>query len=195
MKKKDPFDELLMRCLEDGQAQTSDKKTAGELKTGSLVNCLTCNEVILMNYRYCPNCGEPTVDLSGDSKTGFNPLIMKKKLFRVTISDLDRDFCFNGQYFTRLNLKIENLTEDRLHVSLTFVDSVIISINGRQYSPLDSEDVDIPKMFESWFYIYPHAHRDGIMIFPEIPERIKSVYISCNPQNAEEEELFHFVIE
>ena len=109
--------------------------------------------------------------------------------------DLDRDFNFNGQYYTKLAVKIENLTEERLHLSLTFVDSVLINSRGRQFCPVDNDDIDIPKLFESWFYVYPHAYREGIMVFPEIADRIKSVYICCNAQNAEEEELFHFVIE
>ncbi|MBU1023065.1 hypothetical protein KKB99_02155 [bacterium] len=195
MEKKDPFDELLMHCLDDTKARVYDNKATEGKKISNLVNCMNCKEVIYENYRYCPNCGALTVDDSGEATNGFNPLVMQKKIFRVTLLELDRDFNLNGEYFTRLKVRIENLTEERIHLSLTFVDSVVINNSGRQFAPIDNEEVDISDMFDSWFYLYPHAHRDGVMIFPEISERIKSVYICCNPQNTEEEELFRFIFE
>ena len=195
MQKKDPFDEILMRCLDDGNGRTVDRKSVENIQNINLVQCANCNELIHPNYRYCPNCGDATVDKSGDSSEGFSPLIMQKKTFRVTVSELDRDFSINGEYFTKLRLRIENLTDERLHLSLTFVDSAIINSSGRQFGPVDGEEIDVPDMFESWFYVYPRAFREGIMVFPEITDRIKSVYICCNPQNTDEEELFHFIIE
>jgi RNA polymerase subunit RPABC4/transcription elongation factor Spt4 len=195
MDKKDPFDELLMHCLDDGKTRVYDSKAAEGKTTGNLVNCSYCNEVINVNYRYCPNCGAATVEKSSESTNGFVSIIQQKKAFKVALLDIDRDFNLNGEYFTKLRIRIENLTEERLHLSLVCVDSVIINAAGRQFGPVDSEDIDIPEMFESWFYLYPHAYREGVMVFPEIPERIKNIYICCNPQNTEEEELFMFAVE
>lgn len=195
MENKDLFEEILMRCLDDENNQTVEKKASEKSTNYNLVQCNNCSELIHLNYRYCPNCGEPTVEKSGDSTRNFTPLIMQKKTFRVTLCELDRDFSINGEYFTKLRLKIENLTDDRLHLSLTFVDSAIINTSGRQFGPVDAEEIMVPDMFESWFYVYPRAFREGVMVFPEITERIKSVYICCNPQNTDEEELFHFMIE
>ncbi len=195
MEKKDPFDELLMHCLDDGKTRVYDNKTAEDKVTGNIVNCGYCNEVINVNYRYCPNCGAATVEKSNDSDNGFSAIVQQKKAIRATLLDVDRDFHFNGEYFTKVRVRIENLTEERLHRSLTCVDSVIINTSGRQFGTIDSDDVDILEMFESWFYLYPHAFREGVIIFPEISERIKSIYICCNPQNSEEEELFLFAID
>ena len=161
MDKKDPFDELLMHCLDDGKTRVYDSKAAEGKTTGNLVNCSYCNEVINVNYRYCPNCGAATVEKSSESTNGFVSIIQQKKAFKVALLDVDRDFNLNGEYFTKLRIRIENLTEERLHLSLVCVDSVIINAAGRQFGPVDSEDIDIPEMFESWFYLYPHAYRDG----------------------------------
>lgn len=195
MDNKDPFDELLMHCLDDGKTRVAESKTAKDKVIGTIVNCGYCNEVISINYRYCPNCGAATAEKSNENSSGFTPMVQQKKAFKVTLLDVDRDFSFNGEYLTRVRVRIQNLTETRLHLSLTCVDSVIINTSGQQFGTLDSDDVDLPELIENWFYIYPHAFREGILLFPEISERIKSVYICCNPQNTENEEVFLFDID
>jgi len=195
MENKDPFDEILMRCLSDKDETPNEKASSGVIKRSDLINCHNCNELIFQNFRYCPNCGEQTSDMSGETERNFIPVIMQKKYFRVTLLDVDPDFRINGEYYTKVKLRIENLTEMRLHLSLTYVDSVIVDMAGKQLNPVDGEESELPGVFDPWFYIYPRAYREGILIFPEIHEKIKSIYICCNPQNADEEELFCFAIE
>jgi len=194
METKDPFDEILMRCLKEKEEEIRGKASESITKHSALVRCHHCSEVISPNFRYCPNCGEPTADMTSGVLKDFIPVSMQKKTFRITILDIDPEFRIEGEYFTKVKLRIENLTDERIHLSLTFVDSVMIDTSGRQLNPVDGDASEFPGVFDPWFYIYPRAYREGLMVFPEIQDKLKSIYICCNPQNAEEEELFHFEI-
>ena len=195
METTDPFDEILMRCIKDKEEEVHGKASESVIKHPELIRCHHCSEVLSPNFRYCPNCGEPTADMSGGDTDDFIPISMQKRTFRITVLDIDADFRIEGEYFTKVKLRIENLTDDRIHLSLTFVDSVVVDAGGRQLNPVDGDASEFPGVFDPWFYIYPRAYREGLMVFPEIHEKIKSLYICCNPQNAEEEELFHFKLD
>jgi hypothetical protein len=99
--------------------------------------------------------------------------------------------------YTRVHLKIRNLSNLRVHISLTYVDSVLIDLAGRQFSPVEAdefpEEMGEP-IFPTWFYIYPDAYRDGVLLFRESPVPLQKAIV-CAMHQENEDEMFVFELD
>ena len=192
MEGKDPFDGLIKRL------EQADEREFVERPRGTKPrSCRSCHAELVPEGHYCAFCGEKCIEEEELDFFIHNAPTLTKKLFQVALLELEEDAVFEELHFTRVYLRIKNLTRKRLNLSLTYADSVIIDKTGRQYSSLLKEDIpegwDL-ELFDNWFFIYPGAHREGNLIFRPVIKPIRNVIISSTPQD-NEEELFIFKME
>ncbi|HEX9744954.1 MAG TPA: hypothetical protein VGB30_05955 [bacterium] len=158
--------------------------------------CATCYEIVSHGSRHCPNCGA-LQKLPEGVHGGFKPRTIMKRRLSVTLLGMETGVELGGNNFTKVHLKIRNLSPVRANVSLTYVDSVLIDVTGRQLSPLDLDefpDEVAEPLFPTWFYIYPEAYREGVLIFRESPLPLQKAII-CAMHQENEDELFTFELE
>ena len=186
MEGKDPFEGLIKRLNE------ADEREFVERPTRPLI-CRQCNAELVPEGRFCAYCGQKTEEQEIDIFLPDAPVITKR-LFQVTLLELENDALYEEMHLTRVYLRVKNLSRKRLNLSLTYADSVIIDTTGRQYSSMLKEDIpegwDM-ELFDNWFFIYPGAHREGNLLFRAVHNPIRNVIISATPQD-NEEELFIF---
>lgn len=186
MEGKDPFDSLIKRLNE------ADEREFVERPTRPLI-CRECHADLVPEGRFCAYCGQKTEEQEIDIFLPDAPIITKR-LFQVTLLELENDALYEEMHLTRVYLRVKNLSRKRLNLSLTYADSVIIDTTGRQYSSMLKEDIpegwDM-ELFDNWFFIYPGAHREGNLLFRAVHNPIRNVIISATPQD-NEEELFIF---
>jgi hypothetical protein len=186
---KDPFDSLIKRLRDADEREFAERP-----KSDAPLICRQCHGDLVPEGRFCPYCGEK---LESEEELDFflpGAPTLTKRLFRVTLLELEDDSIYDEMHFTRVYLRVKNLTRKRLNLSLTYADSVIIDNTGRQYSSLLKEDIpegwDM-ELFDNWFFIYPGAHREGNLLFRAVMNPIRNVILSATPQD-NEEELFIF---
>lgn len=191
MVERDPFDLFLDRCARE--VDSNEKIGVGKAREISEEICPQCLDRVPPGCRHCPNCGALQAIPENVSGT-FRPRTLIKRHLAVTLLAIEGGYEIGTRAFTRAHLKIRNLCPRRVHVSLTYVDSVLIDITGRQYSPLDpdelTEDSREP-IFPTWFYIYPDAYKDGVLLFRESSVPLQKAVI-CAMHQENEDELFVF---
>ncbi|HDS29450.1 MAG TPA: zinc ribbon domain-containing protein [Firmicutes bacterium] len=188
---RDPFDLFLERCAREYDPQAAQGKDGTREIAEDI--CPACHENIEPGSRFCKHCGE--MQEFPDNITGtFKPRTIIKRTLGVTLVAIDRDFEVDGRHFTKAHLRIRNLSGRRVHISLTYVDSVLIDLTGRQFSPLDIEELP-PELsdqsFPTWFYIYPDAYREGILLFRESTVPLQKAIV-CAMHQENEDEMFAF---
>ena len=186
MEGKDPFDSLIRRLNEADEREFAERPARPSI-------CRQCHADLVPQGRFCPYCGNKCEVDELDFFLTDAPNITKR-LFQVTLLELENDALFDEMHLTRVYLRVKNLSRKRLNLSLTYADSVIIDDTGRQYSSMLKEDIpegwDM-ELFDNWFFIYPGAHREGNLLFRAVINPIRNVIISATPQD-NEEELFIF---
>ncbi len=188
---RDPFDLFLERCAKEQNAAAElGREGAKEIAEDI---CPKCHEDVEPGSRYCGQCGAVQSIPDGVEGT-FKPRTIIKRSLGVTLVAIERDCQIGGRSYTRAYLKIRNLTGRRAHISLTYVDSVLIDLSGRQLSPLEldeiPDDVNDP-VFPTWFYIYPDAFREGVLLFRESQLPLQKAII-CAMHQENEDEVFVF---
>lgn len=188
---KDPFDLFLERCIKEiDEADSANGKGTKEIAEEICHHCLN---PVLPGSRYCSLCGSFQEVPQGVSST-FKPRTLIKRRLAISLISVERNYEIGGQSYTRVHLKIRNLSSSRAHISLTYVDSVLIDLTGRQFSSVESDEfpegVNEP-VFPTWFYIYPEAYRDGVLLFRESPVPLQKAII-CTMHQENEDELFVF---
>ena len=124
----------------------------------------------------------------------FKPKTIIRRHLAITLLTVDGGVEIEGRTYTRVHLKIQNLCPRRVHISLTYVDSVLVDITGRQHSPAEADEfTEDPReqIFPTWFHIYPDAYRDGVLLFRESPVPLQRAII-CAMHQENEDELFIF---
>ncbi len=188
---RDPFDLFLEHCASEyDSASGLGKEGAREIAEDI---CPTCHDNVDPGSRFCRHCG--TMQEVPDSVSGtFKPRTLIKRTLGVTLVAIERGFEIDGRYFTKAHIKIRNLSGRRAHISLTYVDSVLIDLTGRQYSPLDLDELPGElgdAMFPTWFYIYPDAYREGILLFRDATAPLQKAIV-CAMHQENEDEMFTF---
>ena len=188
---RDPYDLFLERCAREvSLGKEFGKEGAKEISEDI---CQSCFSNVPKGSRHCPACGAFQAIPDGVSGTFRQKTIIKRHL-AVTLLGIEQGVEIEGHTYNRVQLKIHNLSGKRVHISLTYVDSVLIDISGRQYSPIDNdelvEDTGEP-IFPTWFYIYPDAYRDGVLLFREGTVPLQKAII-CAMHQENEDELFVF---
>ncbi|HYE79669.1 MAG TPA: hypothetical protein VEI97_16910 [bacterium] len=202
---RDQFDELLLHCTSDPEALDRAPRTPAEAAR----ICRNCGEDLKHNFRFCSNCSLPTFDLDEEENPYSLPIRQRGQHFEVTILGIEQDVTdgeaqasdlsdgddHSPRRGTEVRLRITNLGEERLCVSLTFAQSALVDITGRQYfpQPRDRDDHESGANLDRWFYLYPRAHVEGTLHFPDIPAALWHCYLSAQPQDREED-LFHFTL-
>ncbi|MCX6646628.1 MAG: hypothetical protein NTY09_09745 [bacterium] len=155
--------------------------------------CENCMCRVPSGSRHCPSCGAFRI-----LPEGVNELFKPKTIFRtnvaVTLLGVDSRVEIENRFYTRLHLKIRNLSLKRVHISLTYVDSVLVDVTGRQYSPVEPDEfVEDHKepVFPTWFHVYPDAFKDGVLLFRE-PSLPLDRAIICAMYQENEDEMFVF---
>ncbi|MEO7993947.1 MAG: zinc ribbon domain-containing protein [bacterium] len=203
MRERDPFDEFLLHCASDMEPLGRLPRTPESLQP---LLCAECQETLQHNHRYCPNCGTAVqVPTSEENPYGL-PRQERGRLFEVTVLGISPDVSNSGEShevpdeepedsgrWTEVRLRLANRTGERLCVSLTFAQSALVDTTGRQSCPLPRDDGDADGLFDDWFYLYPHAWVEGTLLFPETGAPVVHLYVSCQPQDRDEE-LFHFTL-
>jgi hypothetical protein len=191
---RDPFDLFLEHCLkENGQAGSTGREGGRDIAEEI---CPRCFDRVVPGFRHCPSCGALQVLPDGVEST-FKPRTVVKRRLGITLVAIERGYEIGNRVFTRLHLKIRNLSNSRAHISLTYVDSVLIDATGRQFSPIELEELPDESgdpIFPTWFYIYPEAYRDGILLFRESPVPLQKAVI-CAMHQENEDELFTFELD
>ncbi len=188
---RDQFDLFLERCAREVDLGAEfGKEGAKEISEGI---CPTCFSSVAKGSRHCSHCGEFQSIPEGVSCT-FKPKTIIKRHLAVTLLSIEGGVEIDGRTYTRAHLKIQNLSPKRVHISLTYVDSVLVDVTGRQYSPVDADEFNEDpgeKLFPTWFYIYPDAYRDGVLLFRESPVQLQKAIV-CAMHQENEDELFVF---
>jgi hypothetical protein len=191
---RDPFDLFLERCIKE----TAPVGAPGHGGAREIAEetCHKCLSRVLPGSRYCASCGafqQVPENVAGT----FRPRTLIKRRLGVTLVGIERGCEVAGRTYTRIHLKIRNLGSMRAHLSLTYVDSVLIDFTGRQFSPVDPDElppeVDEP-IFPTWFYIYPEAYRDGVLLFRESPVPLSRAIV-CAMHQENEDEMFVFELD
>ena len=150
---RDQFDLFLERCAKEVDLSTEyGREGAREVPEGI---CRKCFSRVPKGSRHCPDCGEIQVIPEGVSGI-FKPKTIVRRLLAITLLTLDSGVEIDGRFYTRVQLRIQNLSSRRVHISLTYVDSVLIDITGRQHSPVEMDEfAEDPgeRLFPTWFYI------------------------------------------
>lgn len=197
----DPFDEFLLHC-------SSEQEEAGRLprtpEAWQPLICPDCQEEIKAHFRFCSNCGAAVTQPDGEGNPYDLPRRERGRLFEVTLVGISQDVISNGESrddeddegdtetrLTVAHLRIRNRTSERLCLSLTFAPSVLIDLTSQQHLPVLREEGDLDSMFDGWFYLYPGTWVEGTLVFPDPGVPLQQIYISCQPQDREED-LFHF---
>ena len=191
---RDSFDLFLDKVAKEFRLPV-DAGTEGTKEIAEAI-CQSCYDIVPPGSRHCPNCGQFQTVPDGVA-SAFKPRTVMKRRLAVTLLGIETGVEIAGRLFTRVHLKIRNLSPLRAHISLTYVDSVLIDITGRQHSPIDLEE--LPEeynepIFPTWFYIYPEAYREGILLFKESPVPLQKVIV-CAMHQENEDELFTFELE
>jgi hypothetical protein len=155
--------------------------------------CSNCMCRVPSGSRHCPSCGAFRIVPEGKNDT-FKPKTIFRTNVAVTLLGVDTGVEIEGRNYIRIHLKIRNLTRKRVHVSLTYADSVLIDVTGRQYSTVESDEfVEDPKepVFPTWFYIYPDAFKDGVLLYRESSLPFDRAII-CAMFQENEDEIFVF---
>ena len=188
---RDPYDLFLERVAREiDLAKEYGKDGAKEI---SEEICPFCFSKVPQGSRHCNNCGALQAIPDGVAGT-FKPKTIIKRHLAVTLLGLELNVDIDGRIYTRAHLKIRNLSPRRVHISLTYVDSVLIDLTGRQYSPVDADEfAEDPgeSIFPTWFYIYPDAYRDGVLLFRESGVPLQRA-IFCAMHQENEDEMFIF---
>lgn len=188
---RDPYDLFLERVAREiDLAAEFGKDGAREI---SQEICPKCFSQVPNGSRYCAQCGAFQSIPEGVSGTFKAKTIIKRHL-AVTLLGIESGVEIEGRTYVRAHLKIRNLSPRRVHISLTYVDSVLIDLTGRQFSPVEadefSEDPGEP-LLPTWFYIYPDAYREGVLLFRESPVPLQRA-IFCAMHQENEDEMFVF---
>ena len=205
MRERDPFDEFLRHCTSDMEPLGRLPRTPESLQP---IHCADCGEELAPHNRYCSNCGGPVMLPERDE----NPYELPRReigtCFEVTILGINQDVTHSGEArnefdpdseaegmrWTEVRLRIANRSGERLCLSLTFAQSALIDGTGRQYLAMGPDDEEESEgTLDGWFYLYPKAWVEGTLLFPEVPAQLAHCYLSCQPQDREEE-LFHFTL-
>ena len=188
---RDPYDLFLERCAREVSLnQQYGKEGAREISEDICQHCLS---KVPKGIRHCPICGELQVLPEGISATFKQKTIIKRHL-AVTLLSVEYGVEIEGRKYNRVQLKIQNFSSKRVHISLTYVASVLIDLTGRQYSPVDSDEfTEDPgeRIFPTWFYVYPDAYREGVLLFKEGAVPLQKAII-CAMHQENEDELFVF---
>lgn len=188
---RDPFDLFLERCAREFDAAGAvGSQGAREIAEDI---CPGCHENVEPGSRYCRHCG--AMQEVPRSVTGtFKPRTIIKRTLGVTLVAIERGVELDGRRFTKAHLRIRNLSGKRVHISLTYVDSVLIDLTGRQFSPLEVEELPgelSDLIFPTWFYIYPDAFREGVLLFRESSAPLQKAIV-CAMHQENEDEMFAF---
>lgn len=188
---RDPFDLFLEKCA--GESDPEGMPSPGRVREIAEEICPTCLDRVTPGSRYCSHCG--ALQTVPENITGtFRPRTQIKHHLAVTLLAIENNCEVNGRVYTRVHLKIRNLSAKRVHISLTYIDSVLIDITGRQYSPVDADELPeeiAEPIFPTWFYIYPEAYRDGVLLFHDNPVPLQRAIV-CAMHQENEDELFSF---
>lgn len=188
---RDQYDSFLERCAKEVNLNREFGKDGA--KEVSEETCQSCYCKVPLGSRHCPSCGTFRSIPEGILEN-FKPVTIFRKNLAITLLGLETRVEIEGRMYTRVYLKIKNLTQIRVHISLTYVDSVLLDVTGRQYSPIDSDEfIDDPRepIFPTWFHIYPDAFKDGVLLFKESSLPLQKAII-CAMHQENEDELFVF---
>jgi hypothetical protein len=191
---RDPFDLFLERCLkESGHAGGVGREGAREIAEEL---CLRCLDKVPPGSRYCASCGALQEVPHGVAGT-FKPRTLIKRKLAISLVAIERGCEIANRHYTRVHLKIRNLANVRAHISLTYVDSVLVDLTGRQYSSVEADEFPDgfgEPLFPTWFYVYPDAYRDGVLLFRESPVPLQKAIV-CAMHQENEDELFVFELD
>jgi hypothetical protein len=191
---RDPFDLFLERCLKEGAlpgglARDGAREIAEEV-------CPKCFDRVEPGSRFCKTCGAFQEIPLGVAGT-FKPRTLIRRRLAISLVAIERGHEIAGRQYTRVHLKIRNLSNLRVHISLTYVDSVLIDLAGRQFSPVEADELpdEIGEpIFPTWFYVYPDAYRDGILLFRESTVPLQKAIV-CAMHQENEDEMFVFELD
>ena len=191
---RDPFDLFLERCLKEGglpggTGREGSREIAEEV-------CPKCLDRVEPGSRFCKTCGTFQEVPQGVSGT-FKPRTLIRRRLAISLVAVERGCEIGGRLYTRVHLKIRNLSNLRVHISLTYVDSVLIDLAGHQFSPVEADELPEETgepLFPTWFYIYPDAYRDGILLFRESPVPLQKAIV-CAMHQENEDEMFVFELD
>jgi len=185
----DQFDIFLERCAKEINVNANFGRDGAREISEEI--CPACHNSVPKASRHCPNCGHFQAIPEGVTGTFKAKTVIRKNL-AITMLSMDTGVEIEGKTYIRIHIKIQNLTQKRVHISLTYVDSVLIDITGRQHSPVEADEfTEDPgeSLFPTWFYIYPDAHRDGVLLYRETNTSLQRAII-CAMHQENEDELF-----
>ena len=188
---RDQYDLFLERIAKEVNLNREfSKDGAREVSEEICTNCM-CR--VPSGSRHCPTCGAFRLLPDGVDDT-FKPKTIFRNNVAITLLGIDNHVEIENRNYARVHLKIRNLSPRRVHISLTYVDSVLVDVTGRQNSPVDSEEfIEDPRepVFPTWFYIYPDAFKDGVLLFRESSVPLDRVIV-CAMYQENEDEMFVF---
>ena len=188
---RDPYDLFLERCAREIDLSAEYGKEGAKEISEEI--CPECLNRVPHGSRHCPNCGAFQSVPEGVTST-FRQKTIAKRHLAITLLSVEPGVEIEGKSYTRLHIKIRNLSPRRVHISLTYVDSVLIDLSGRQFSTVEAdeftEDPGEP-IFPAWFYVYPDAYRDGVLLFRESRLPLQRAII-CAMHQENEDEMFVF---
>jgi hypothetical protein len=188
---RDPYDLFLERVAREVNLQKEYGKEGAREAMEDV--CQSCLCKVPKGSRHCPTCGALMALPEGISTTFKQKTVIKRHL-AITLLAIEYGVEIENRKFTKVHLKIQNFSSRRVHISLTYVDSVLIDLTGRQYSPVDADEfTEDPgeNVFPTWFYIYPDAFREGVLLFKESAVPLQKAIV-CAMHQENEDELFVF---
>ena len=193
---RDPYDLFLERCLRETANTGVPGKGGMRAREISENICPRCLERVVPGSRFCPSCGA-FQEIPKEVAATFRPRTIIRNRLAVTLIAIERGCEICGRLVTKVYLKVQNMSPMRVHVSLTYIESVLIDVTGRQFSPIDPEELpecfDEP-VFPAWFYIYADAYKDGVLLFDESPVPLQKAII-CAMHQENQDELFIFELD
>ena len=188
---RDQYDLFLERIAKEVDLSRGyGKDGAREISEETCENCM-CR--VPSGSRHCPSCGAFRVLPEGADDSYKSRTIFRTNV-AITLLGVDTHVEIENRFYTRLHLKVRNLSPRRVHISLTYVDSVLVDVTGRQYSSVEADEfIEDPRepVFPTWFYIYPDAFRDGVLLFRE-PALPVDRSIICAMYQENDDEIFVF---
>jgi hypothetical protein len=188
---RDPYEQFLESCLKESSPPGGTNADGAREIAEDI--CPSCLERVVPGSRFCACCGKMQSVPEGVTGT-FKPRTLIKQRLAITIVAIERNCEIAGRIYTRLHLKVRNLSSIRAHLSLTYVDSVLIDLTGRQFSPVEADELpdgNGEPVFPTWFYVYPEAFRDGVLLYRESPVPLQRAIV-CAMHQENEDELFVF---